>query len=547
MKPGDAVRGGPDRGSAPGADRDRAGLVGRDQAGGGAGQEQSTSPISLERAPMRTIAGQAGYGTGEGIRVEASWQHRNLIPPEGAVTFRGVVGTQEQLIGAVLRRNNFLRRDQVLTAQVVVSHIDRAAYDARTFDPVGRRSSGRPTSSGRRNGPGRSAPSWSPPTSATSTSTAARPAAGPSSSAPCRRASATTARTTCSIRRRGYRLVRPLLARSVAPVRHLRLCPRPDRRQRLSAGHADRDRWPAGSGSAPSSAPSRDRIAPSRRFYAGGGGSVRGYGFQRLGPRDPVFDDPIGGRSLTEFAIEARIRWGNFGRGPVRRRRQHLRPRRCREFDNLRFGAGIGVRYHTSFGPIRVDVGTPLNRAQRRFAGRGLRLARPGLLMDEAPPSRRARRRAAAAAGCRRLAKWAVGLVLGLAVARPRLLAVLLDTGAGPPLHRRPDRRDGAEVRAAASGSAGSRARSGATRGCATSGSTIRKGLFAESPVIEVDWRPLGWIANRLVIHRLETDLAILHRLPEAAAERASRGRSCPASTSMSDGSTSPSSGSARR
>ncbi len=28
----------------------------------------------------------------------------------------------------------------------------------------------------------------------------------------------------------------------------------------------------------------------------------------------------------------------------------------------LRFGAGIGVRYYSSFGPIRVDVGTPLNK-----------------------------------------------------------------------------------------------------------------------------------------------------------------------------------------
>ena len=110
---------------------------------------------------------------------------------------------------------------------------------------------------------------------------------------------------------------------------------------------------------------SRDRIAPSRRFYAGGGGSVRGYGFQRLGPRDPVFDDPIGGRSIAEFALEARIRTslfdnslgivpfldaGNIYTSPLPR------------LGDLRFGAGIGVRYHTSFGPIRVDVGTPLDR-----------------------------------------------------------------------------------------------------------------------------------------------------------------------------------------
>ena len=40
------------------------------------------------------------------------------------------------------------------------------------------------------------------------------------------------------------------------------------------------------------------------------------------------------------------------------------------------------------------------------------------------------------------------------------------------------------------------------------------QGLFAESPSIEVDWQPLAWITNRLVIHRLEADLASLHRLP---------------------------------
>ena len=31
------------------------------------------------------------------------------------------------------------------------------------------------------------------------------------------------------------------------------------------------------------------------------------------------------------------------------------------DFDNMRFGAGLGVRYASNFGPIRVDVGTPIN------------------------------------------------------------------------------------------------------------------------------------------------------------------------------------------
>jgi translocation and assembly module TamA len=109
---------------------------------------------------------------------------------------------------------------------------------------------------------------------------------------------------------------------------------------------------------------SRDRIAPSRRFYAGGGGSVRGYGFQKLGPRDPIFDDPIGGKSLAEFSIEARVRTGLFGGAlgivPFIDA-GNIYTSSVPKLDDLRFGAGIGVRYYTSFGPIRVDVGTPLN------------------------------------------------------------------------------------------------------------------------------------------------------------------------------------------
>src|SRR5207237_1992996 len=74
--------------------------------------------VRLEPAPPRTVAGELGYGTGEGARAELSWTHRNLFPPEGALTLRGVLGTKEQLGAAVIRRANFQGRDRVLTAQV---------------------------------------------------------------------------------------------------------------------------------------------------------------------------------------------------------------------------------------------------------------------------------------------------------------------------------------------------------------------------------------------------------------------------------------------
>ena len=109
---------------------------------------------------------------------------------------------------------------------------------------------------------------------------------------------------------------------------------------------------------------SRDAIAPSRRFYAGGGGSVRGYGYQELGPRD-VDGHPIGGRSLAEFALEARIRLsalgGNFGIVPFLDGGT-LSTTSTPDIKHWQFGVGIGARYYSSFGPIRIDLGTPLNR-----------------------------------------------------------------------------------------------------------------------------------------------------------------------------------------
>jgi translocation and assembly module TamA len=107
----------------------------------------------------------------------------------------------------------------------------------------------------------------------------------------------------------------------------------------------------------------RENVAPSRRLYAGGGGSVRGYGFQGVGPRNDR-GEAVGGASLVEFALEARIPTPLMG-GAV-----EVVPfidagavglESTPDFDFIQYGAGIGMRYKTSFGPIRIDVATPLN------------------------------------------------------------------------------------------------------------------------------------------------------------------------------------------
>jgi translocation and assembly module TamA len=317
--------------------------------------------VALEPAPMRTIAGEAGYGTGEGIRLEGSWQHRNFFAPEGAVTIRGVAGTREQSLSASLRRNNFMRRDQVLTAQMAAAHVDRPAFDARTFVIAG--GIERQTNIiWQKNW------TWSIGGELTT-----------SDERDVDLDTGTTRRRTFLIAAvplfLGYDGSNDLLD----PTSGFRLAARLSPEASFQSGtffygrlQLDGSVYQPVSGRVTVAGrvrlgtiagASRDRIAPSRRFYAGGGGSVRGYGFQRIGPRDTVFDDPIGGRSLAEFALEARVRVGNFGIVPFVDG-GNISTSSLPQFDNLRFGAGIGVRYHTRFGPIRVDVATPINPAQ---------------------------------------------------------------------------------------------------------------------------------------------------------------------------------------
>jgi len=105
-----------------------------------------------------------------------------------------------------------------------------------------------------------------------------------------------------------------------------------------------------------------DRSVPlDKRFYAGGGGSVRGYAYQSIGPRDAQ-GRPDGGSSLVEGSVELRQRVsGALGMvafidaGSVG---QTETP----SFDEVRMGAGLGVRYATAIGPLRLDIAIPLDK-----------------------------------------------------------------------------------------------------------------------------------------------------------------------------------------
>ncbi len=103
-------------------------------------------------------------------------------------------------------------------------------------------------------------------------------------------------------------------------------------------------------------------IPPSLRFYSGGGGSVRGYAYQAIGPRDS-HDDPLGGRSFQEINLEARFRvTKSFGIVPFLDGGMVYKDECPKLFQDLQWAAGIGFRYYTSIGPIRFDVAVPLNK-----------------------------------------------------------------------------------------------------------------------------------------------------------------------------------------
>jgi outer membrane translocation and assembly module TamA len=97
------------------------------------------------------------------------------------------------------------------------------------------------------------------------------------------------------------------------------------------------------------------------RFHAGGIDSVRGYARWRLGPL--VRDQPLGGRSLTDMSFELRRPLtAAFTLAAFIDAGQLSRKSFDPPVNDFQKGTGIGVQYTTPIGPIRLDLGIPLDR-----------------------------------------------------------------------------------------------------------------------------------------------------------------------------------------
>ena len=330
----------------------RTGLTGPD------GTEVVNLAVIQEAGPPRVIAATAGYSTGQGFRAEASWAHRNFAPPEGALIANGVLGTQEQGAGVTFRRSNAGQRDRTFELAADLHHSNYDAFSAYTGRLAVRVSYD-------------STPLWQKRVTyayggqliGTNESVY-----DPLMAARVRRTYAIAGLsgqvgfdTTDSLLDpgRGFRLtalVEPegSLNRGFAPYVRLRLDGSTYYRFGGKITLAARARVATIQGVR------LDDLAPSRRLYGGGGGSVRGFGYQQLGPRDP-HNDPTGARSLVEGAFEVRYRFGDYGVVGFVDAGQAYTSQFPR-LDDLRVGVGVGARVYTNFGPVRIDVATPLNR-----------------------------------------------------------------------------------------------------------------------------------------------------------------------------------------
>ncbi|TYC90772.1 autotransporter assembly complex family protein [Novosphingobium sp. BW1] len=322
------------------------------------GTEAVRLHVKQEKGPARTIAGSLGYAAGEGITAQAAWTHRNMFPPEGAVSFNAILGTQQMGLGSTFRRSNAGQRDRTLELTAEGFYNDYDAYDAYTGRLAARISRD-------------STPLWQKRLTygagvelIGTAETDYRPETGDRSRRTYYIAGVNGQLgwdTSDSLLdpTKGFRLTT-----LIQPEATLNKGFNPYLRARIDGSAyypvtdslviAGRVRFGTIQGVG------LFDLAPSRRLYAGGGGSVRGFSYQGLGEQAPD-DRPVGGRSLNEGSIEARYRFGNYGVVAFVDAGQAYRET-MPQFNDIRYGVGIGGRFYTNFGPMRFDVATPINR-----------------------------------------------------------------------------------------------------------------------------------------------------------------------------------------
>ena len=315
--------------------------------------------VALSPRKPRTIEGGASYSTSEGIGVNARWTHYNRLSRADTSSLYGQVSDRDSRVGVDLSLPHWLRPQQTFKTGLAVYQVETDAYDekgAQVRADVTRRY-------------GRT----SYVTVGTSLSATRSQEIKPGTLTSLGRDLITVGTLGDVLLDRsnsplsptqGWRLsgrLEPTVILGDTNLPYLRgvaqgtyYLPLDRAARTVVAGRLRLGRILNGT---------VEQIPASQRFYAGGGGSVRGFPYQGVGPRLDE-DTPKGGVFLAESSLEVRrdltAQWsfaafvdaGAVGSsGPA-------------DFDDLAVGAGLGVRYNLGLVPIRIDVATPVVRKQ---------------------------------------------------------------------------------------------------------------------------------------------------------------------------------------
>ncbi len=316
--------------------------------------------VSLAERKPRTIEGGASYATSDGAGVNARWTHYNRLRRADTIALYGQISTRDTRAGVDVTLPHWMRPAQTLKTGAAAYKVRTDAYDETGF--------GVNADVTRRYGK----------TSYVTAGLSADYSQTEELSAAKSGTLTTLGRDLITLQglgdvlmdrsndplnpTRGWRLsarAEPTLILGDTNLPYLRLLaqgtyylPLDKQAQTVVAGRLRLGRILNGT---------VDQIPASQRFYAGGGGSVRGFPYQAVGPR--LEDNtPRGGVFLFESSFEVRreltSKWGVAGfvdagavgsSGPI-------------DFQDLAVGVGLGVRYNLGFAPIRVDIATPVAR-----------------------------------------------------------------------------------------------------------------------------------------------------------------------------------------
>ena len=249
-------------------------------------------------------------------------------------------------------------------------------------------------------------------------------------------------------------------------------------------------------------------LPPDQRFYAGGSSTVRGYRYQTLGPQFPD-RIPTGGTAISTGTVELRQRilgsYGVVGFVDVGQVSANGAP----FTSNWHAGAGLGARYYTPIGPIRLDVAVPLNKLPGGDSFRSVCRHRAGILI-------------------RRVLKWVVWVGGGLLGSSPcagiLVIGILIGANTGP--GRRLIESETASLTGGMVRIEGLAGRfPGALRADQVQVSDA-KGPYVVVSGLILDWSPLRLLQRTAQIDRLRADRLDFSRLPQSESQSSGSGGS---------------------